>query len=194
MAWSASFGDDLFSNTDFEGFQYAITWERFLKAIETFSQDYDQKETTISEKILEAGYIAEDAQSALAAIQDITGGFVSIGSEALDVPINALLGSAAYLNTDVFTNKYGTAISAAYQVVPTDLGKLLYLTTGTVTITLPLIDDVPLGWATTIKNRAGTLTIARNGSNINGAAANLTPGTGVVTNIMKQSATNWETY
>jgi hypothetical protein len=96
---------------------------------------------------------------------------------------------------------YVDILTADYTAVATDSGRLLSMNSGSAhTITLPNPVPVPpaglseVGWMVFIQNiGAGTLTIARNGLTIDGAAANLTLGQNQGVLIFADANGNFET-
>lgn len=114
---------------------------------------------------------AAAAAASLAAALAITGGQQGVGADPLDVSRNVDVADSAYVPADVLRGRWPAARGAAYQILPSDYGRTLIAETGTLTWTLPLLSDLPDGWWISVWNRSGaTLTIARSGSDVIGAA------------------------
>lgn len=127
----------------------------------------------------------------------LSGGSTGVGTDALDVPHNVLLGSAAFANITQFAIRRPVTQDAAYQIVPQDFWTAMLLTTsGTRTYTLPAWSDMPeFVPALPGKNRSGNnLTIARSGSDtIDNAATSVTVPTGSSYDIYKSDTSGlWE--
>lgn len=137
---------------------------------------------------------AAAAAASLATAQAITGGAQGVGGDALDVPRNAELGSAAFVPATLLRGIFPVTVDATYQIVPMDWGRLLVCSSGPQTWTLPLMADCPNGWWIALRNRStDTVTIPCGGSDtIDGGATSyiLPPGAYVV--IGKASSTTAE--
>lgn len=153
-----------------------------------------------------AGEVANDANSAassaaaaaasLATAQAIVGATQGVGTDGMDVPQNATLGTAARADINRLRGKFSLICDSNYQILPQDFGKVLITTSGTRTWTLPLGTDLPEGWFIHVKNRSGNnLTINRSGSDgINAAATSLTIANGASAIISLTSSTTFESY
>lgn len=123
----------------------------------------------------------------------VSGGQLGTGAEQLKVPLNVQLGSAAYLHAHQLRGYMPNLQNGAYTILPQDMQKFSYCTSGTNTWTLLDAADYPDEWCCPIMNTTGVnLTIARtnSGNTINGSAASLTVATGATTRwIFKVSNT-----
>lgn len=118
----------------------------------------------------------------------ISGGSMGIGTEALDVPLNGLLGGLAFADLRQVLIRRPVTQDATYQILPTDFwGSMLLTTSGTRTYTLPAWSDMPdFAPALLGKNRSGnTLTLARSGTDTIDAAA---------TSVSVPTGSSWEIY
>ena len=118
----------------------------------------------------------------------VSGGSLGVGSEGLDLSLNALLGGAAFADMRQFAIRQPVTQDATYQIVPTDFWTSMLLTTsGTRTYTLPAWTDMPDFVPALIgKNRSGNnLTLARTGTDTFDAAA---------TSVTVPTGSHWEVY
>lgn len=128
----------------------------------------------------------------------ISGGSLGLGTEVLDVPLNASLGNAAFASIQQFAIRRPVTQDATYQIVPQDFWTTMLLTTsGTRTYTLPAWSDMPDHVPALIgKNRSGAnLTLARSGTDtIDAAATSVTVPTGSSWELYKSDTSGlWET-
>ncbi len=116
------------------------------------------------------------------------------GMAPLRVPRVADLGDAAFWPADGLRGQFPEARGAAYQIGPADFGRALVAETGTLTWTLPLLSDLVAGWWVRVVNRSGnTLTIARAGTDVIGAAAtSITVADGASAMIAYRDTTRFE--
>ena len=146
--------------------------------------------------ILSQNYYALSA-GILTTMMSISGGTLGVGTEGLDVSLNALQGSAAFVDIEQIVSRRPVVADLNYQIQPQDFWNALLLTTsGARTYTLPLWSDM-LGRVPPLlgKNRSGAaLTINRAGTDtIDGAASSLTVPTGSSYEIyLSDTAGLWE--
>lgn len=164
-----------------------------------FTPDLNDAATVAGEVANDASSAASSASTAaasLAAAQAIVGATQGVGTDGMDVPQNATLGSAARADANRLRGRFYLLCDSNYQILPQDFGKLLVTTSGTRTWTLPLGSDLPEGWTIYIKNRSGNnLTINRSGSDgINAAATSITIATGASATITLTSSSTFESY
>lgn len=154
----------------------------------------------VADDAADATSAASGAAGALASYQQMTGQFgvtQGFGSDPAECSRNAELGSSAFTDTIATTGLFCFIITTSYQVLPQDHGKVFICTTGTVTITMPLVTDCQPGFNIKVKRRGATsVTISRNGVNINGGTTNPTVATdGTALTVTKISdALGWESF
>ncbi|MGG5810947.1 hypothetical protein [Falsiroseomonas sp. CW058] len=183
MPYPVSIGTWTFTAADFDGFNYVDSWEDYLSAIE-FSIG----------RAAAAEAAASAASASLASAIAIAGGAQGVGADRLDLPRNADLGSAAFVDADALRGAPVSILNTSTQISRADFGRTILSTSGTLTHTLPAGADLPSLWWVRIKNRTGgNLTVARAGSEtISGSASNLTLATGSSAMIARVSATEFE--
>jgi hypothetical protein len=118
-----------------------------------------------------------------------------IGNEPMDLPRMSMFNGEAFRAWDQAAALIVNTQDATYQITEHDGGKLLLVTSGTRTWTLPAAADVWVGWQARLRNRSGNnLTLNRTGADtINGAASNLTIATGsAILTVVCTSATGFE--
>lgn len=187
MSFPVTFGGETFQASDFTGWSYAKTWERYLTAFAASVAQVasDEESVTAAKGVVEAS---------LAMALSITGGAQGVGTDPLDVPRITELGDAAFASVDWLMSAVMQQVTAGFSLVPIDRNKVFVATTSSITITLPAIADVPPGWWVTIKNRSGgNITVDRAGVNLNGAASNLTVANGSIVRIGRLGAA-WESF
>jgi len=162
-----------------------------LNAVAAVGADVAADASTVSTYLAAAGALY--AQMLL-----VSGGSLGIGSEGLDLSLNAQLGAAAFAEFRQFAVRRPVTQDATYQIVPTDFWTSMLLTTsGTRTYTLPAWSDMPDFVPPLIgKNRSGNnLTLARTGTDtIDAAATSVTVPTGSSWELYKSDTSGlWET-
>jgi hypothetical protein len=120
-----------------------------------------------------------------------------IGPGALQIARNVEQGSAAYVDVFALKGIWPVLLAAAYQILPTDFGKMLFWPTlgAGVAATLPLASEVPDGWFTLARNRSGfTVTATRQGADtLNNGATTVAIASGPgLTFIVKRDSTGFE--
>ena len=103
-----------------------------------------------------------------------------VGNEPMDLPRMSMFNGSAFRPWEMAAGLVVNTQDATYQVTEHDGGKLLLVTSGTRTWTLPAASDVWVGWNCRLRNRSGNnLTLNRTGSDtINGAGSGITVATG----------------
>lgn len=127
----------------------------------------------------------------------LSGGSLGIGTEELDLPLRAMLGSGAFTDIERVISRRPVTTNSTYQILPADFFNAMLLTTsGTRTYTLPAWSDMPLYTPPLLgKNRSGNnLTIATSGSDtIDAAASSVTVPTGSSWEVYKDGSSGvWE--
>lgn len=198
---------DLLSAKDATGGYAGLTLFKinFRNAANTFTSFFTNTNTAARTYTFQNkdGTIADLAdvamkQDASAALTDFVAAATGVGDAITDVPRNAELGTAAYVDIEsVPQNVFPVLQSTARTLTIDDSGKT-FVVSGTTTITLPLAADVfnaSVPYNVAVKAITGaTVTVARSGSDtIETVSGNksMTANTGLV--FFPVSATAWET-
>lgn len=137
---------------------------------------------------------ADTAAGTLAAVQAIGGGLIGFGVSPTMAPRTAELGGAAFADVSGLMRRPVRVVTANYQITPDDDLCTLLVESGTVTLTLPLITDLPPWWEVRVWNRSGNAaTVQRAASAVIGAAATsiaIADGAGAL--LVRRDATRFE--
>jgi hypothetical protein len=120
-----------------------------------------------------------------------------IGNEPMDLPRMSMLNGGAVMPWEAGLALFPNTQDATYQITEHDRGKMLLVTSGTRTHTLPKAGADLIGWTCRVRNRSGNnLTVACDAADaINGgsAGASITIATGsAILTVVCTSATGWE--
>jgi predicted lipoprotein with Yx(FWY)xxD motif len=130
---------------------------------------------------------ADAAGVSLTAMQGLGASTYGIGLDAFDLPRAGDLSSAAFRDWDVLNGEYTQLVTGAYQITAHDHGKLLIVTSGAPTITLPDTTQIADGFRCWYQNLgSGSITIQRAGS-----TDLINPGNSVGTSSVTIAATSY---
>lgn len=178
------------TSSQFQNGGHRSLWQPTMTAIAASATDVGSLAT------ITLGY-AQSAAASYAAQLALAGGTQGIGTEELDLPLRALLGSGAFVDIERLIARRPVTANSDYQILPQDFfGAMLLTTSGTRTYTLPEWSDMPLYVPPLLgKNRSGNnLTIQRSGTNtIDNAATSVTVPTGASWEVYKSDSSGlWE--
>lgn len=151
-------------------------------------------------------YTAQQATAAAASAAAAANSYalmVALGASAYGVGIDLAdlvragqLGGMAFMEPTTTLGRFVNTKDETYQIRPDDFAKVLLLTSGTRTHTLPLAADLPEGWWCMWNNRSGNnYTVNRSGTDtFNAAATTIALSTGDWGFIIRTSSSTFEVF